>query len=271
HALGDPAVAPASPLGYRLLSGKPAPAAHPHFAGDGGAAEVRVVGQPFQVLRNLRPQLPGGVSTSARGLRLLRRQRSRSSRCRTGSRNAAVLPLPVMASASRSRPWIAGGIASCPGGGPRRSPIDPRFRRHSLHAGTHGRGRSYRYSHRTLSRSQRRDPVMRKLTAFLTLASGIALLVAGLAIFSPRAGHAEPAGGLPELQRQPAAPQGEVAPLRATSVSQASQIAVLQPALTAETNARSAADATLAALAARVTDVEAKTAPITVAGADFTI
>jgi hypothetical protein len=30
-----------------------------------------------------------------------------------GSRNAAVLPLPVMAQASTSRPASAGGIASC--------------------------------------------------------------------------------------------------------------------------------------------------------------
>ena len=32
--------------------------------------------------------------------------------CRIGRRNAAVLPLPVMAQASRSRPAMAGGIAS---------------------------------------------------------------------------------------------------------------------------------------------------------------
>jgi hypothetical protein len=49
-----------------------------------------------------------GVSTSARvvprGLSI--------SWCRIGSRNAAVLPLPVVAEASTSRPASAGGIAS---------------------------------------------------------------------------------------------------------------------------------------------------------------
>ena len=49
-----------------------------------------------------------GVTTSARVVR----RGFPSRRCRIGSRNAAVLPLPVAAHASRSRPSSAGGMAS---------------------------------------------------------------------------------------------------------------------------------------------------------------
>ena len=80
---------------------------HADAAEDGGARDRRVHGQLREVLVDLRaPARASGVRTSARVVRRGLRIR----RCRIGSTKAAVLPLPVTAQASTSRPAIAGGI-----------------------------------------------------------------------------------------------------------------------------------------------------------------
>ncbi|OGL05659.1 MAG: hypothetical protein A3I03_12270 [Candidatus Rokubacteria bacterium RIFCSPLOWO2_02_FULL_68_19] len=68
-----------------------------------------------------------GVTISAR----VTPRRLGMRRCRMGSTKAAVLPLPVMAQASTSRPSMAGGIASCWIGVGRVKPISLTPRRRS--------------------------------------------------------------------------------------------------------------------------------------------
>ncbi len=76
---------------HRVTSRRPSPAAGPCNASLTCAASSRV-----------------GTSTSP-----CTPSRAGSSRCSSGKPNARVLPLPVRASASRSRPASAAGIASC--------------------------------------------------------------------------------------------------------------------------------------------------------------
>jgi hypothetical protein len=82
--------------------------AHGHAAEDGRHGQVRVRRQRPRVVLHLRRQLPRRDHTSAR---VAPRPRP-SSRCRMGSTNAAVFPLPVAAQPSTSRPASAGGIAA---------------------------------------------------------------------------------------------------------------------------------------------------------------
>jgi hypothetical protein len=92
------------------------------------------------------------------------------------------------------------------------------------------------------------------------------LIILGLAwlVGEARPLSAQQTGGLPNLERRVAALEAKVNWLQQTNTSQAAQIAALQSRLVQD-------EATLTSLNAQLLVVEAKTAPISVAGTDFMI
>ncbi len=85
---------------------------HADAAEDGRAAQPGVAREHPVVLGGLRGEASRvGDRTNIRGPELGLRGGVAPRRASAGSRNAAVLPLPVMAQAIRSRPSRAGGIA----------------------------------------------------------------------------------------------------------------------------------------------------------------
>jgi hypothetical protein len=98
----------------------------------------------------------------------------------------------------------------------------------------------------------------------ITLAAGVVALVGAFILAAMHPSSAQQTGGLPALERRVAALEALVKSLQQTNTDQSNRIAALEKRL-------DQAETKLAALDAGLMGVQAKTAPISVAGNDFIV